>query len=419
MSSKDSQRPVCEQPTSERDPLIERRVAIVGKLAGMTRREAKQQLRAAGAVPVDSLDETVDLAIVGEQDLVLSDAPAMAELFDGVAREAADEGRLEVISETELWHRLGLLDTERGVRQLYTPAMLAELLGVSVAIVRRWHRRGLITPVREVHKLPYFDYQEVTTARRLASLLADGVPPRRLEEQLDRLGRWLPDAERSLAQLSVIVEGKHILLRQGDGLVDSGGQLRLNFDASEEAAEDDAQSLSVSQEENAGASSTATEAEDFIATPSDLVEQAADFEDQGDLKTAAELYRAALAAGGPKADVCFLLAEVLYRQGDIPGARERYYMAIELDEDLVEARNNLGCVLLETGETELAVAAFEGALLHHEDYADAQYHLAEALDLLGRSEEAVSHWQRFLKLAPDSPWADKARSRVEANPATS
>ncbi len=413
MSPKPSHRTASENPLVEREPLLDRKVALVGKLAGMSRRDTKERLRAAGAVPVDLLDVSVDLAIVGEQDLVLSDAAAMAELFSGVAREAADQGRLEVISETELWHRLGLIDTDQDIRRLYTPAMLAELLNVSVAIVRRWHRRGLITPVREVHKLPYFDYQEVTAARRISSLLAAGVPPRRLEQQLDRLRQWLPDAERSLAQLSIIVEGKHILLRQGDGLVDTGGQLRLDFDATDDpSSEADDLVVDVADSEPM---SRSTQPQPVGATPSELVEQAADCEDRGDLKSAAELYRAALVAGGPKAEICFLLAEALYRMGDIAGARERYYAAVELDEDLVEARNNLGCVLMETGETDLAMAAFEGALCHHEDYADAHYHLAEALDQLGSLEKAAAHWQAFLKLAPDSPWADKARSRVRDN----
>jgi Tfp pilus assembly protein PilF len=51
-------------------------------------------------------------------------------------------------------------------------------------------------------------------------------------------------------------------------------------------------------------------------------------------------------------------------------------MAVELDEDFVEARCNLGCLLAEEGERELAVAALEGALAHHPGYADAHYHLA-------------------------------------------
>ena len=108
-----------------------------------------------------------------------------------------------------------------------------------------------------------------------------------------------------------------------------------------------------------------------------------------------------------------MLAETLYRLGELPAARERYYMAIELDEDYVEARLNLGCVLAELGELELAVSAFEGALTFHDDYEDAHYHLARTLDFLGRTEQAARHWERFLELAPASPWADEARERLD------
>ena len=65
------------------------------------------------------------------------------------------------------------------------------------------------------------------------------------------------------------------------------------------------------------------------------------------------------------------------------------------------------------GQVDLAIAAFEGALTFHEDYADVHYHLARALDQLGREPEADEHWRRFLDLAPDSPWADQAHSRLD------
>ena len=72
----------------------------------------------------------------------------------------------------------------------------------------------------------------------------------------------------------------------------------------------------------------------------------------------------------------------------------------------------LGCVLAETGERELAVAAFEGALRYHDEYPDVHYHLARTLDELGRAGEADLHWAAFLELAPDSPWAEEARERL-------
>jgi tetratricopeptide (TPR) repeat protein len=135
-------------------------------------------------------------------------------------------------------------------------------------------------------------------------------------------------------------------------------------------------------------------------------------EEDGQLAAAADMYRAAMAAGGPNPEICFQLAELLYRLGDLAAARERYYMAIELDEDYVEARANLGCVLAETGQQELAVAAFQGALRYHHDYADVHYLLARALDETGRSLEAEEHWRVFLQLSPDSPWAEEAQARL-------
>ena len=139
---------------------------------------------------------------------------------------------------------------------------------------------------------------------------------------------------------------------------------------------------------------------------------AAELDEAGDLAAAADMYRAALAAGGPAPETCFQLAEVLYRLGDLPAARERYYVALELDDNYVEARANLGCVLAELGQLELAAAAFEGTLRCHADYADVYYHLARTLDELSRQDDALTHWRRFLELAPDSPWSEEARDRL-------
>lgn len=388
-------------------PLDNKRIWFVGKLGGLNRREARQLVRQANGIPVDKLDDKVDLIVVGAEQLPLGD---QEELLDEATRGRAAEGHLEIISETQLWECLGLVDGEQSVRRLYTPAMLAELLDVSVATIRRWHRRKLIVPAREVHRLPYFDFQEVATARHLAQLLAAGASPQAIENKLGELSRFVPDVERPLAQLSVIVEGQQILLRQGEGLIEPGGQMRIDFDAIESEA--DVVETTSGEQPTLMFPPMAADG-DSILTPGEMLDLAAELEDDGQLASAADVYRAALSAGGPRAEVCFQLAEVLYRMGDITAARERYYMAIELDEDLVEARANLGCVLAETDQLELAVAAFEGALLYHPDFPDVHYHLARTLDDLARASDAERHWQTFLELAPSSPWADEARARLE------
>ncbi len=384
--------------------LAGRRVAFVGKLAGMSRREAQQFIRQRGGLPIERLEDAPQIVVLGEAELPLGDATDVL-AGNETLRRSAEQGQLSVITETQLWQQLGFVEGERNIHRLYTPAMLADLLGVEVAVIRRWQRRGLIVPAREVRRLAYFDFQEVATARRLAELVAAGVSPVQIEKKLSALRRLAPGVERPLAQLSVIVEGKQLLLRQGDGLIEPGGQWRFDFEA--HTFDRVNASAWVGPESPADVSPEAP-----LLNAQEMRAWAAQLDDEGRLDQAAEAYRTALVAGGPDAEISFLLAELLYRLGDLTAARERYYMAIELDEDYVEARANLGCVLAETGQPELAVAAFEGALAYHGDYPDVHYHLARTLDELGRREEAELHWRIFLELACDSPWATAARERL-------
>jgi DNA-binding transcriptional MerR regulator len=386
--------------------LENRRIAFVGKLASMAKRDAAQLVRRHGAIALDKPDASTDLIVLGEEELLVPGLGDQDEAFDEETRRRIEQGAIEVVTETQLWQQLGLVESHTDIHRLYTPAMLADLLRVPVAVIRRWHRRGLIVPVREVRRLPYFDFQEVAAARRLAELLAAGVSPRAIEKKLDLFARCLPDIARPLAQLSVIVHGREILLRQGDGLIEPGGQLRFDFGATEKGTGP------ICAEHPEGRSGKLDLSPFPFPSPEQMCGLAAELEEDGQLSAAAEMYRAALAAGGPKADICFLVAELLYRLGDLAGARERYYMAVEMDENYVEARANLGCVLAETGQFDLAVAALEGALRYHPDYADVHYHLARTLDEMDLRARAEEHWRAFLAQTPDSPWAEEARNRL-------
>lgn len=397
---------------AEEHSISQLRIAFIGKLGGMSRREAMQLVRNYGAVPVEPDQDRIDVWVIGAEESPLAEA----ELLDQVVRDSAARGDCEVIHETELWQRLGLVDQEQAIQRLYTPAMLADLLGVSVRIIRRWHRRGLIVPVRTVHRLPYFDFQEVSTARRLAELVAAGASPQAIEKRLNELSETVPDVSRPLAQLSILIEGKQILLRQGEGLIEPGGQLRFDFDAFDQAAAcaaDQAPSVVPLPGVLTHAHDPFLAAETVTQDGDDpLLFQAYAAEDEGDLETAVDCHHAILARDGASAEMSFQLGELLYRQGEISAARERYFMAMELDESFVEARANLAAILAETGRLELAVAAFRGTLELHEEYPDVHYNLARTLDELGRPDEAQPHWRRFLQLAPDSPWADEAKQRL-------
>ena len=371
----------------------------------MNRREVRELMRQHGATMVDRVDNTVDLIVIGADELLLDES---AGLLDEWTLAARAEGRLEVINETQLWQDLGLVDYDLDVKRYYTPAMLAGLLALPISTIRRWQRRGLITPARQINKLPYFDFQEVASARRIASFIASGASTQAVERKLSQLAELYPDMQRPLSQLSVIMEGKDLLLRQGEGLVEPGGQMRINFEHPADVHEDaDRAILSIEPR----VEETSLEE---LTTPREFIEMATELEDAQEFDSAIEVYRAMSLAFGPSADVNFRVAELLYHQGDLSGARERYYAAIELDATFVEARGSLGCVLVELGQQELARSAFDGALVHHADYPDVHFHLARLLDEMDQPLEAESHWRRFLELAPKSPWAEEARERLDS-----
>ena len=387
--------------------IAEQRVAFVGKLGGMNRREARELVRTHGGTMVERVDRSVDLIVIGA-DVDPLDAPE-ALLEDWVTQASAD-GRIVIINETEFWQKLGLVEPEHEVGHLYTPAMLAGLLEVPLSTIRRWHRRGLIHPTRQIKKLPYFDFQEVASARRLAQLIASGATPAAIENKLSQLAGLYPNLQRPLSQLSVIVEGRNVLLRQGEGLVEPNGQRRIDFASLDQA--DDPDQANFFKIEDAVTNPGSTKTLDQLLTPSEFIEMAIEFEDNEDPESAIQVYRAMSLEFGPSSDVCFRIAELLYQQTDLAGAKERYFMAVELDETFVEARASLGCVLVELDQHELALSSFRGALKHHADYPDVHFHLARLLDDMGQADQAGPHWETFLELAPQSPWAEEARDRL-------
>jgi tetratricopeptide (TPR) repeat protein len=442
------------EPGEGDNGLMGRRIALVGKLGGMNRREAANLLRSYAAVVTDIDAAELDWVVIGAEESPLSETA----LLTPEIRARAAAGKLEIIPETELWQRAGLLEIERSIRRYYTPAMLADLLGVSVRVIRRWHRRGLIVPARTLHKLPYFDFQEVATARRLAELVAAGASPRAIEDRLRELAEVLPEVSRPLAQLSVLIEGQQVLLRQGEGLIEPGGQLRFDFSATDNPADEtegtspetlrmpdpfsDPPQGGMSLRESGPASQRdpkstsqrdpkstsqrdpkSTSLREGVSYPfrdgstpaardaawdpdsDELLQAVYEAEDAGDLATAIDCCRAILARDGSRADICFQLGELLYRDGQIEAARERYYCAIEIDDAFVEARTSLACVLAETGRPDLAIAALRGVLTLVPDYPDAHYHLATLLEEQGDADAAAQHWSALRRIAPDHLWS--------------
>lgn len=427
------------EPESPVQEVLTKNVAFVGRFASMNRQQAMEVARDHGWNPVDRSADSICLLVVGSDSVPLNDSVANlpSELIERVRM-----GSTRVVTESEFWRDLGLLDLQHDSQRFFSIAMLADLLRVPVRNLRRWQSLGLIRPVRCVHRLAYFDFNEVRAARQIAGWIAAGVSTSRIRKQLAAFSRWLPASEHQLTQLAILSEDRELLLRSDFGLIDCSGQLRLDFESSSNQTvcqettgaestttisvknhlEHNEQGVRTRETEHAhdDFSLTAGSVEETISIPfpgvrdeddltqNDIETLALELEDQGKFDEAAGWYRIRLAKFGADADTNFQLAELLYRAGHLEAACERYYVAVEMDPEFVEARANLGCVLAETGEIDLAIAAFEGALAKYDEYPDVHFHLAKALELKSERRRARTHWKRFLELAHDSPWSEEA-----------
>ena len=299
-----------------------------------------------------------------------------------------------------------------GVRGHHTVAMMAGVLEVPLTAIRHWVRGGLLRPTHQHAGIDWFDFGELVVGRRLARLLRAGFGLRELDTRLAALHPGgAAGAARDLER--IVVDGRRLSLRCGSTLLGAGGQRQLGFYTPDLTAEEVPPVASIPWSASVeGAASCVFFDGEAAPAEDELLSMAADLEAAGELEPATEALRAHLQAGGPSACVTFMLAELLYRVGDLTASRERYYAAIELDPDHLEARTGLGCVLAELGDHELAVAALDGVLRQQPDYADAHWHLAGILDGVGRAFDATRHLRTFVALAPDSPWARTAIERL-------
>lgn len=389
-------------------PLHGHRLSFTGTLASMTHRTAMDLVEKHGGSAAEHVSKQTTMLVVGEEGWPLEPDGQPSVKLQQVTKWIQGGLGIQIINESEWLSILGERVADEHASQVhrhYTPAMLSQVLGVSVHLIRRWERSGLIAPVRRIYRLPYFDFQEVASARRLSQLLADGVSITEIKSSLDRLRHVLPNVDRPLAQLDILAAGHDTLVYRDDSgrLKTTGGQMLLDFEPPAEPDDDEVDSPpSVS----AGRSvQTHWTADQWFAEGCRL-------SDASEPAAAVEAFRLFLMDQPSNAEAHFHLAEALYRLDHLRGALERYHIAVELDHQYLEAWTQLGCVHAQLGEWEPALEAFNIALDIHPDYLDARLHKAEALHHLGKTSEAREHWQAYLAYDQRGPWADLARQRL-------
>lgn len=385
------------------------RVAFTGVLASMTHRQAMDLVEQYGGASMQYVGQLTTLLVVGEEGWPL-EPDGLPSVKLEQARQLNDRGEsVQIVSESEWLKLLGIEPPERKSLQLYTPAMLCQLLNVSVHEIRRWERAGLIKAVKKVYRLPYFDFEEVASARRLCQLVAAGVKADQIAASLERLHSFLPNVTRPVDQLEVLAHGANgLAFRDASGLIETTGQRLFDFDPPVADAEPDDGPSTIPIRPAPFAPST----EQHRWTADDWYQEGCRLMESNEINAAVETLRIAVVNDPLNPQYHFHLADALYRQRKAEAAIERYHVAVELDHNFLEAWTQLGCVLSETGDQAGAKAAFQIALDRHPDYPDAHFHLAGVLEMLGESDAAAHHWRKYLDFDQRGPWAEIARERL-------
>ncbi len=385
------------------------RVAFTGTLASMTHHQAMDLVGQHGGTAMQHVGQQTSILVVGEEGWPL-EPDGLPSIKLETARQLHDKGDpIRIVSESEWLKLLGIEPPERKSQKLYTPAMLCQLLNVSVHTIRRWERAGLIKAVKKVYRLPYFDFDEVASARRLCELAASGVRADQISSSLQRLHAVLPNLVRPLAQLEVLARGANGLVFRDDlGLIETSGQRLFDFDPPES-----------DQDQNEGPSTIpirpalsleSSDRERWSAE--DWFREGCQLADANEIDHAIEALRMATIGDPLNPSYHFHLADALYRQKKPHAAIERYHMAVELDHKFLEAWTQLGCVLSEIKDSAGAQAAFQIALELHPDYPEVHFHLAGVLEEQHEKEKAALHWRRYLDFDQRGPWAEIARERL-------
>ena len=365
--------------------LAGKEVALTGRLFSMTREEAIERIRGAGGLYVRSPGETTAFLVAGSALGHLTPEGSLSRAM-GLFRELKSRGAsIRLMDEPELLRLLGASEDLEDFSRLYTGEQVSRIVEVPVSQVRGWVRRGLLRPARLTHRLAWFEFEDILTARNLSRLTASGVPASLIHQSLSQIAQWLPDGDRILERLESYATGLRLRLADGSW-VEPSGQRLMDFQngAHRAASSPPTARISTFPSDRGGVEPRPAE------ETGDWFTLAVEAEEAGNLESAANRYTRALeTAPGP--EVSFNLGNVLYALGQEADAAERYLQALDSDRNFAEAWNNLGNSLVAIGKLEDGVRAYEMALSLEPDYPEPHCNLTAVLDRMGQFEKAHAH----------------------------
>lgn len=275
----------------------------------------------------------------------------------------------------------------------YSRQDVLRILQISSRQLQGWERAGLILPQQS------YTFQDLGQLRTLRSLREEDVSAASIRHSIVAM-RAVAGMANPLLEATVVRTGTRLAFRHHGAMVDPiRRQLLFDFERT-------GQKLAVAEAaplRRPGESQRRLQ-DRFLA--------AVQAEEAGEKQRAIDLYREIVADDPTYAAAYINLGTIYFHLHQYDRAEELYRRAAEEDPSYVLAFFDLGNVLDELNRLEESIAAYRQAVTLAPGYADAHYNLALAFERKGELRHALRHWQAYVRLDRNGPWADHARGQI-------
>ncbi len=267
-----------------------------------------------------------------------------------------------------------------------TVEQLSRRYGVKSSLVTTMVRAGVVAPRRGSHGAYLFDFQDIVLLRSAAALDTTRVKPKRLVQFLKQLRHKLP-ADAPLSSVRIALLGRELVVRIGERLENSAGQLMLDFAV--QSSVQNIEALPRPANDDDGNNEEAELAEMLSFAEALEAERPAQ---------AVRAYRQILQQYPECAEAAMNLIVLLLETGHAAGAHRVAKSAIALHPSHALLHFNLGVVCEELERFDEALLAYQIALQLDASLADAHFNAAHLYELRGENRDALRHMSAYRRL---------------------
>jgi tetratricopeptide (TPR) repeat protein len=282
----------------------------------------------------------------------------------------------------------------------YSRQDVLRILQISPRQLQAWEKAELIPRQQS------YSFQDLGQLRTLRLLREEDVPAASVRRSIVAM-KAVAGMENPLLEAKLVRTGSRLAFRHHGAILDPiKRQLLFDFDRLDAYGQVDRSSAAVlARFEPAG-----TEGRLQVQ---DLFLEAVRAEEEGQKQKAITLYEGLIACHPDFAPPYINLGTIHFHMQEYVRAEELYRQATVMDPGYVLAFFDLGNVLDELNRSEESIAAYRRAVELAPEYADAHYNLALAFERRGEWRDALRHWQSYLRIDKQGPWADHARGQIK------